>query len=678
MGLQTLLFIILAGISALLIALFQYAYKAKSNRLKPILTFLRFITIFVTLLLIINPKFEKESFFNVKPNLVIAIDNSQSINHLEQGENVLNLVKKLSSNNDLEDKFNIEFYEFGNDLNATNPDSLSFSKSQTNISKAFNDLSQIYDEDISPTILVTDGNQTYGYDYEYDLKSYNQPIYPVILGDTITYTDLKIQQLNVNKYAYLKNKFPIEIIATYNGNDAISTQLVVNSGNSIVYRQQLNFSKSNNASTISFTLPAVRVGVNSYTAKLEVLDNEKNTVNNSKPFAVEVIDQKTNVAIISDMIHPDLGMLKKSIESNEQRSVKIVTPNEFLDEKDNFQLAILYQPNSKFRQVFEVIEGNGINKFLIAGSLTQWTFLNQIQDNYLLDVTQQFEDYQATLNPNFTTFIIDDLDFSSFPPLRSEFGDITFSTTAEILLYKKVNNTLTDLPLLITFEKGNKREALLLGENLWKWRAQSYLNEKSFQQFDNFIGKLVQYLATSKKRNRLSVEHESFYNGNGNIIISAQFFNKNYEFDAKASLNIISINKEDKVETILPFILKNNNYQADLSGFTPGQYDFTVRANNGEASYFGSFQILDYNVEQQFLNANVTKLQQLATNSQGSSYFIANTDNLVSDLTNDSRYVTIQKSTKNVVPLIDFKYLLALIVLSLALEWLIRKYNGLI
>jgi hypothetical protein len=678
MGLQTLLFILLAGISALLIALFQYAYKAKSNRLKPILTFLRFITIFAILLLIINPKFEKESFFNVKPNLVIAIDNSQSINHLEQSENVLNLVKKLSSNNDLEDKFNIEFYEFGNDLNATNPDSLSFSKSQTNISKAFNDLSQIYDEDMSPTILVTDGNQTYGYDYEYDLKSYNQPIYPVILGDTITYTDLKIQQLNVNKYAYLKNKFPIEIIATYNGNDAISTQLVVNSGNSIVYRQQLNFSKSNNASTISFTLPAVRVGVNSYTAKLEVLDNEKNTVNNSKPFAVEVIDQKTNVAIISDMIHPDLGMLKKSIESNEQRSVKIVTPNEFLDEKDNFQLAILYQPNSKFRQVFEVIEGNGINKFLIAGSLTQWTFLNQIQDNYLLDVTQQFEDYQATLNPNFTTFIIDDLDFSSFPPLRSEFGDITFSTTAEILLYKKVNNTLTDLPLLITFENGNKREALLLGENLWKWRAQSYLNEKSFQQFDNFIGKLVQYLATSKKRNRLSVEHESFYNGNGNIIISAQFFNKNYEFDAKASLNIISINKEDKVETILPFILKNNNYQADLSGFTPGQYDFTVRANNGEASYFGSFQILDYNVEQQFLNANVTKLQQLATNSQGSSYFIANTDNLVSDLTNDSRYVTIQKSTKNVVPLIDFKYLLALIVLSLALEWLIRKYNGLI
>jgi energy-coupling factor transporter transmembrane protein EcfT len=674
----TLIYIIIAGISALLIALFQYAYKAKKSKLKPVFVWLRFITIFAILLLIINPKFEKTAYYNVKPNLVVAIDNSQSISNLNQEENTKNLVRGLSENKELNAKFDLSFYEFGNDLNATDLDSLSFSKSQTNISKAFDDLDQIYNDKTAPTILITDGNQTYGYDYEYDLKAYKQAIYPIILGDTVTYTDLKIQQLNVNKYAYLKNKFPVEIMATYNGNAAVNTQLVVTSGSSIVFRQPLGFSKTNNAQTIHFTLPANRVGVNSYKAQIEALDNEKNTINNGKPFAVEVIDQKTNVAIVSDIIHPDLGLLKKSIESNEQRSVSIVTPNEFLDQADNFQLAILYQPNAKFRQVFTAIEKLGINKFVIAGTQTQWTFLNQVQDNYKLGLTQQFEDYQASLNPNFTTFIVDDLDFSSFPPLRSEFGDITFNTTVEVLLYKVVNNTITDLPLLLTFENNNKREALLLGEDLWKWRSQSYVDNKSFQQFDNFIGKLVQYLATNKKRSRLNVNHESFYNGNGNIVITAQFFNKNYEFDAKATLNIIIKNKETNAETIVPFVLKNNNYQADLSGFSPGDYNFTVRANNGEVSRSGSFQILDYNVEKQFLNANVAKLEQLASNSQGKSYFVAHTENLIPDLLNDTRYATIQKSTKNVVPLIDFKYLLALIALSLALEWFIRKYNGLI
>ena len=258
MSLQTLILIILAGISALLLALFQYAYKAKNNKLKLVFVLLRFLTVFAMLLLIINPKFEKETFYSVKPELIITIDNSQSVNHLNQVENTLSLVSSLRGNEELHKKFDIRFYDFGSEINATNIDSLSFSKPQTNISKAFHDLSQIYNEDVAPTILISDGNQTYGYDYEYDLKSYNQPIYPVILGDTITYTDLKIQQLNVNKYAYLKNNFPVEIMATYNGNKAVSTQLIITSGNSIVHRQRLDYSKNNNANTINITLPANR------------------------------------------------------------------------------------------------------------------------------------------------------------------------------------------------------------------------------------------------------------------------------------------------------------------------------------------------------------------------------------------------------------------------------------
>ena len=204
------------------------------------------------------------------------------------------------------------------------------------------------------------------------------------------------------------------------------------------------------------------------------------------------------------------------------------------------------------------------------------------------------------------------------------------------------------------------------------------MNTKSFQKFDNFIGKLVQYLASNKRRSRLNLNYESFYNGIGDIKISAQFFNKNYEFDNKASLNITLKNITSNTSTILPFILKNNFYEVNLSGLTPSEYDFTVSANNGEVIQSGHLEILDYNVEQQFLNANVTKLQQVATNSKGTSYFIANTNSLINDLVLDSRFVTVQKSSKNIVPLIDFKYLLSLIALSLAMEWFLRKYNGLI
>ena len=677
MSSETLIYIILAGIIALGLALFQYFTKNKSmSKLNMLFSFLRFLSVFAVLILIINPSFDKIKIAIEKPNLIVAIDNSSSVSHLKQDRSVLEFVENIKNNNDLKNKFNINYYTFGESLNAS--DSITFSDKQTNISKAFTQLNQVYKQTTSPTLLVTDGNQTYGNDYQFSSNSYKQPVYSIILGDTITYTDLKIQQLNINKYAYLKNKFPIEAILVYNGNSAISSKFIVKNGNATVYSKALTFSKNNNSKVINLTLPANRVGVNNYKAILVPLESEKNTINNTKNFAVEVINQKTKIAIVSDFSHPDLGVLKKSIESNEQRSVFILNSKNIINQINDFQLVILYQPNSKFNTVFSQLELQNKNKFVIVGTKTSLSFLNKVSENYSHAITNQTENYLAELNSNYSPFVIDDLNFESFPPLLSNYGEVKFNIPFQSILNKTVSGVSTNQTLLATFETNGRREAVLFGENLWQWRGRSYLNEKSFNAFDDFIGKLIQYLASNTQKSRLNLDYESFYNGSGNIIIKAEFFDKNYVFDTRETLNVTVTNKTSKDRKTFPLILKNNNYQVDLSSLPPSEYSFTVRTLKENISKTGSFQILEYNVEQQFLNANVTKLQQLATNSLGSSYFIDNTRGLVNDLLNDNRYVPIQKSSKNIIPLIDWKYLLAIIALSLSLEWFLRKYNGLI
>lgn len=674
---ETILIVILAGIVALSLALFQYIYKAKNrSRIYRFLAFLRFLTLFSVLLLLINPKYNKVTYYNEKPNLIVALDNSESVSYLGQAEKANTFLETLKSNVSLNEQFNLEFYTFGKDLNTS--DSITFKEKQSNIAKVFKKLSEVNYNSISPTILITDGNQTYGNDYQFMGKQYKQPIFPVILGDTTKFSDLKIEQLNVNKYAYLKNKFPVEIIVVYNGKASISAQLNITSVNSIVHSQTLNFNSAKTSQVIQIVLPADRIGVNSYKAELDPLENEKNTINNMKNFAVEVIDQKTNVAIVSDIMHPDLGTLKKSIESNEQRSASIFYPIEYLDKSNDFQLVILYQPNNKFKTVFQEIERLNQNTFVITGTKTDWQFLNTLQNNFDQEVTRQEEDFQPFLNQNYSEFIIDDLNFDDFPPLQTEFGKTTFNIPINTILYKTINGIQLDEPLLATYEINNRREAILNGEGIWRWRAQSFLDESSFNTFDNFIGKLVQYLSTNQIKSRLNLSYESFYNGNDEVKFTAQFFNKNYEFDPNGSLSITLVNKETNDSSTYPFILKNTNYEVDLSGLEPGEYNFTVLVVNENISKSGVLQILDYNVEQQFLNADVTKLQQLATNSYGKSYFIDDINEIATDLINDGRFATIQKSNKNVVPLIDWKFLLGIIILSLALEWFIRKYNGLI
>jgi len=377
-------------------------------------------------------------------------------------------------------------------------------------------------------------------------------------------------------------------------------------------------------------------------------------------------------------MHPDLGALKKSIESNEQRKVTILKPQEAYSKLNDFQLVITYQPNNLFKDLFNALQTQNKNKFLITGPKTDWRFLNSVSQHYLQDINNQSEEYQAIQNVNYNTFIVDALDFESFPPLESSFGSPEFSIPIETILQKKLGRINTEEPLLATFETNGKREALLLGENIWKWRAQSYVNNKSFNNFDNFIGKLVQYLASNKRKNRLNLDYQSFYQGNNNVLITAQFFNKNYEFDASENLNITVRDKVSKETRTFPLILKNNNYQADLSSLPASDYSFTVKATSESISKSGNFKIIEYNVEEQFLNADVTKLRKIATNSKGDAYFTNNYNTLIDNLLNNERYKPIQKSSKNIVPLIDWKYLLGLIALTLAIEWFMRKYNGLI
>ncbi|WP_179019498.1 VWA domain-containing protein [Winogradskyella forsetii] len=674
---ETIIYITIAAITALLLALFQYLYKSKfKNNLKYLLTALRAISIFGILLLLINPKFESFTYFDEKPTLVVAVDNSESISYLKQDEKARELANALTNSAELNDRFNIQTYSFGKTVKSL--DSLNFNEHQSNVALALKQFGEVYANQTAPIVVLTDGNQTYGADYSFMVKGIKQPIYPVILGDSTVHSDLSIKQLNVNRYVYLKNKFPVEIITNYNGNQAITSELKIWSGNTVVFRKTLQFNASKSSEIVSTALTANSVGVKTYRVELVALDSEKNKVNNYKNFGVEVIDQKTNIALVYDRMHPDLGALKKAIESNEQRSISIIKAKELLDKINDFQLVILYQPNNNFNTVLKTIKEQKINTFVITGATTNWNILNQSQDYFKQKITNQTENYQPSLNRNYGVFIVENLDFNSFPPLIAEFGALQISVPHETLLFKAVNGITTEDILLATFEADGTKHAILNGEDIWRWRAQSFLNTNSFNNFDEFINKLVQYLSSNKKRKRINIDYKSFYNGNDDVIITAQYFNKNFEFDNSASLSIVLKNKEDESIREVPLLLNNGNFTVDLSGIKAGLYDFTVKHNSESVAASGSFQVLEYNVEQQFLNADLTKLRSLAVNSGGEVYFINDSEVLIDNLLNDNRYRTIQKSTKNIVPLIDWKYLLGLIALSLFAEWFIRKYNGLI
>ncbi len=675
MNTSTILLVLLSVVIASGLSYFQYFYKAKSKSSRTnLLAFLRFTTVFGILLLLINPIITRSTFETIKTPLPIVVDNSASITDLKAVANAKEVYEKLISNSDLKQKFEVQSFGFDSEFQSI--DEFNFKGKETKIDLVATNLKNLFKNRTFPTVLITDGNQTSGSDYVFSFDS-NNKVYPLVVGDTTTYLDLKINTINVNKYAFHKNKFPVEVFLQYAGTKSVNAKFTISQGNETYTSQNITFSPNKKSEIINVLLPADKTGVHVLNAKITSPENEKNTYNNVKKFAVEVIDQKSEIALISAINHPDLGAIKRAIETNAQRKVTILKPGQ-INSLVNYNVLVLYQPNAEFKSIFEANKNFKINTFIITGNKTDFNFLNQYQSDFEFKMSSQKEDYLANFNTNFNLFALDNIGFENFPPLENQFGTITAKPNVSVLLSSSIRNVATNAPLLAYSETTGKRNAYLFGENIWKWRAENYVSKKSFEEFDVFLDKTIQFLASNDSRKSLIVNHERFYNSGDAIEITAQYFNKNYELDEKARLSIAVTNTKTKQVKKYDLLKTSSNFKVNLDGLQPGGYSFQVKELNSNSNYSSTFEIIDFDIEKQFVNPDLPKLKQLATQTKGMVYVPNQVDELIKNLLENPNYKAVEKAIVQKTPLIDWYWLLILISITLACEWFIRKYSGLL
>ncbi|WP_419211442.1 VWA domain-containing protein [Maribacter sp. X9] len=671
----TVLYIIIAAIVALVLVVLQYVYKHKAKgKIYLLLAFFRFLGVFGILLLLINPQFSRKSYVLQKPNLVILADNSSSVG--ESGKQLKDLIYSLKNTPELSNRFKISSYRFGNDLNSL--DSLSFNERNTNLYKSLSSLKNVFAREKTATVVLSDGNQTIGQDYSFFKPKPTTTIYTLVLGDTTRYKDLSVGPILTNKYAFLNNKFPLETYISYQGNTPVSPSVSITMDNKVVHRENIKLDQKNNLRSISTQIDANSVGTKTIQVQVTTLPEERNTSNNKREATLEVIDEKTKIALISDILHPDLGVLKKSIESNEQRAVSILKPNVDAKTLDEMDLFIFYQPTIGFKNSIEFAKRKNANTFIIAGTHTDYFFLNQADLGFQFENGYPVQEVFGLLNNGFSKYDISSFDLTDFPPLQSDAGPIIFEQPYESLLGTQIKGMDVQKPLWATWENSSRKQTILLGEGLWKWRMQTYRNTGDFLNFDEFMGNLIRYLTSSKTKSRLNVDYEKVYDGASAVVITATYFDEAFLFDPNAKVSITVTNAKTNKESTTPMVLKNGYFEADLSNLLPGEYVFKVTVANASNTETGSFVISEFDMENQFVSSDNVKMKQLAIASGGKQYYPAEIEALKQELLTNSEYVPTEISTENVVSLIEFRILLAIIAFAFAAEWFIRKFNGLI
>lgn len=631
----------------------------------------RFLAYVCVGLLLINPKIKQTTYVIENPNLILGVDNSMSVGQITDTTTYKTQLNNFIGDEDISKMFNVQAYEFGENYEEFN--NITFDEPQTNISGFLREMSSIYSTSKSHILLFTDGQPTLGQDYIYTSKSIDEQIVSVVVGDTTNYVDTKIDRLNTNSYAFLNNRFPVEVFLSYNGEKPIETDFLLKRKGKILSKTKVTFTKDETTKSFKVFLKADQIGVNTIEAVLKS-ENEKNTTNNTQEFAVEVIDERTKILLLYDKLHPDIGMFKKSIEANPQRQLKIASLEEQNEDLATYNLVLFYQPNSRFQSEFNVVKKQNINHMIVTGSLTDFRFLNRMQSHFKKTLTGATEDYYANLNPAYSSYQIEDIGFGAFPPLKDSFGDIDVTSEADILLYQTIDGFSTQQPLVMTVTEKNQKAAYIFGENMWRWRMTSYVDNDDFKAFDRFLDQLIQFTSSTETKKRLVTDIKSFYNRGNNNVVNVQYFDKNYNFDPGQKITLNVENKENNKNYSYNLVLKDGRYSTKINNLPEGEYTYNLNVENKNLSDSGEFKILDFLLEKSFYRADAEKLQQASDTLFYADQFEA----LKSYLTTQQKFKPIQKSITKKESLINWWVLLILIIVFLSLEWFSRKYHGLI
>lgn len=678
-------FVLLCILAGLVYAFLLYKKKNPWGKIPSlVLAAIRFVTVSIIAFLLLGPLIRHIQNTIIEPSYVIAVDNSRSIPETYTEQDFSQLINELDdiladipgSNQ----KVKIKDLS-GNEHSTINE--IKFDVSSTDLNRVLHEIENEYEgKNLAGVILVSDGIYNLGSSPIY--SNFGFPVHTIGVGDTTEKEDIILKSLNHNKIVYQGNKFLLQAEIYNKGYLGNSVSVDVRSKGITLQNKILQIDTDNGLHILEFELEAKNSGMQRYEVIINPLTSEFSNDNNRLDAFIEVVEGKEKILLLASAPHPDLKALKSLIEKNDNYEIEMVIPGFTNKNEEKYDLAILHQlPDSRntFSAEIQALINNGTPILFILGSRTN---LNRFNSNNrtinIKPLRNQKDNVFVSLNSNFNLFSINESFkgiYSDLPPIPVPFGEYTLKGESEIVLYQRIGKITTQKPLLVINKNPGIKEALLVGEGLWKWRLNEYLFTKEFNGIDVLFNKVIQYLSAKEDRRKFKSYPIRTENWDTEpVIFENEIYNEIYEnvYDQKIDLTLID---EENNRYDYSYIISQANSQFRISGLKPGVYSYRARTNqNGQtATNEGMFAIKKLLVEVSNLKADFNLLRELSRRSSGNSYITSNMNNLPEDIQSSNPRSLIY-SSENYLAIINLKWIFFLILILISIEWISRKYLG--
>ena len=633
---------------------------------------LRFISSTGILLLLLQLVFKQIKNETEAPIVILAIDNSSSISSgLDTNAQLIEQLGVLKQS--IEKKYTVRTILFGSNSRSSDKVAPDFKDKESDLENLFTDIENNYaNQNIGAIIVASDGIYNKGANPVYAVEKMHFPVYTIALGDTNEFKDVLIKKVNHNQIAYFGNQFPVEIQVQAKKLKNTRLKVVILQDGQEKATEFAQITSDNFTSISNFTLNADKKGLAKYSAKVEVLETEKNKLNNSQNFLVEVIDTREKILILSNAPHPDISAIKESILQNSSYELDYQWIQNFNGPLKGYGLVIFHGAGANQLPFIAECRSNRIPFWIINPSSPE-----TIQGLRISSSFNRFNDVEPFLNSNFDLFRMSDA-FTSFvnklPAVKSFFGNYLVNTGTQTLLFQKLGSVETEQPILLFSEIDNIKSAGFVGDGLWKWKMRDFAENKNHHLFDELVSKTIQYLIVKNDKSLFRIKHPKIVFENDLIEMEAEVYNKSYELENSEELNLVLTNST-KQSFNFAFSKRGKSYHVNLGNLNPGEYTYlaSVKVGGEIQKKLGTILVQELVSEKINTVANHQLLQQLSLRSGGKSFVLEQTKQLENELLSNNNLKSITYSSSQISRLIDFIWFFWLLLFVLASEWLIRK-----
>lgn len=643
-----------------------------------VLLLLRFTSVLLVLVLFLNPIISRNKRVKVKPTIVLATDNSVS---MSEYKTEINEVRE-SLIGELGEHYQFDQWIFGNQTKLA--DSCQFIDELSNYSDLFSTIRSNYiNKNIGALVLIGDGIYNNGQNPLSHINEIDFPVYTVGVGNTKGTSDIWIKNVNNNPSVFLNNSFAVEIDIQANQLYNEMARLEIINNNKLVFTKTMLISSNDFFKTENIRFVAENKGLQKYQVRILPFDNEENVENNTYDFAINVVDEKQKVLVISEGAHPDVGALKDILETNANYEFTVVNGNIEPDNVRDYKLILFYQlpGNSlKTRQLTERMVKTGSSCLFIVGEKSNLSYLNNLEKGIAINTNNTTNEAQFVFNEAFQLFKLKEQNknaFENFPPLITPSGDFSLSEGLQTLSFQKIKGIDFNKPLVALGKLGKQKIGYILGEGIWRWRIFEYWKNGNTDAVNELVLKMFNYLTIQQDEDNFRILHSLVYNSSEEIKIEAELLNDSYELINSAEVQL-TLSIDSISEYTYTFDRQNDSYVLNIGNMDAGNYFYTARVNLGEQQYVreGSFTVINQNLEQQNLVADHQLLYQISNSTGASFVTIANITSMI-DYIRTNTNIKAEKIIHHLqYGFIDNKWLFFLLLFLFSLEWFLRKYWG--